>query len=174
MSGSEEFHGMDEGFVGGSFAGSLVPKSASRFQEKIRRDRQKILSRDNISDVSDECDCDINLEDLVDEIGQLVRSCFEFDINPLTHLRRYFPEFAWVFKEFEEMDEFLAHASNQDYNWVAFDGGEWTEVVSARRVNTADEPFRYCVCREAGIHPVREPSIWPKKEKLDTVSIRLL
>lgn len=87
------------------------------------------------------------LWNVANDVRAFIQSCYEFGLNPLPHLRRYFPNFRWKYwgiHDGKERDvtsdtfdqKFIAYVTSQDYSWFSDVGGDWSYgLVSAREHN---------------------------------------
>ncbi len=54
----------------------------------------------------------------MDDISEYIDACFRINENPLRHLRRYFPGFAWKFHEDVYEEKLASILKAVDYVWV--------------------------------------------------------
>lgn len=143
----------------------MANRTMSDFDRHTKIARNDVLRADDPENATSTANGnETSLWHVAKDVRALIQGCYEFGLNPLPHLRRYFPNFFWKYwgiHDGKERDvtsdtfdqKFIAHVTSQDYTWFSDAGGDWScGVVSARERN-GKEPRKILFESDGGIMP---------------------
>lgn len=109
--------------------------------------------------------------DVLDEIQNYIQHSYQLSANPLSHLRKYFPNFAWSYIKPRNIGMLTLVVERSDYAWLlsAVPGIGWSPgIVTASEINR--ESHRK-LCYIPGEFTI--DSFWPEEE-LRACGVRLI
>jgi hypothetical protein len=107
------------------------------------------------------------------DICKYIEGCLEFSNNPLTHLRRYFPDFDWAFHRPETEKEVAKIIKNVDYALPESTGfSDWSMGIFTATHKKCRARKKICFCTVTTGN-VPELDYWPYKE-IEKVGARII
>lgn len=128
---------------------------------KARRLRNEALKRTDPLKEGDELHGrETCMADALREIQSYIDAAYWLGANPLSHLRKYFPNFAWKYHEVNDAEELGRIVANTDYALLVMPTLDWsTGIVTARELKRR-QPRRICYW-EHGYAEDRADTHWP-------------
>ncbi len=105
----------------------------STFQSELMFDRRSVLLSGDMQAISDTCGNAVTLLPTLEDLRVFIQSSYELSSNPLNHLRVTFPDFDWIYRDFEKVRDLLEIQEGFDYAWIAKSNGQGTQIVIANR-----------------------------------------
>ncbi len=119
---------------------------------------------------------------VINDIQRLLDGCFDFNLNPLSHLRKYFPDFDWKGWRPQTEREVATIASDSDYIWVTNSNSDWsTGIVTATRLSLQDQEdhFRFWIeplASQGGVLEINDRMgiDWPEVTRMIEKGVRFI
>lgn len=143
----------------------MAERKMSDFDKLTKIARNNILTSDDPEKAEDGTNGNTTeLWHVANDVRRLIQGCYEFGLNPLPHLRHYFPAFDWTYWGMHDGKNhdptihgfdrgFSAHVTAYDYTWVSDENGEWANGVVSARERNRSTPRKIFFNSDTGVMP---------------------
>jgi hypothetical protein len=110
----------------------------SKEQMKLRKEARNevLLSKDPEIEVIKSLDVSEELRYVLSETQDFIDASYQMGANPLSHLRKYFPGFAWNLCHPKTVPDLKKVVVSADYTWCGSEALDWScGLVTATQVN---------------------------------------